>query len=375
MRLAKFIQAVALSATAGAAGATADCGCTPAIQKRADRLMVHNQYLITEGFTPAPGRFRPQPFAANPQGIKITYLGAGGFLIERQHTAILTAPFFSNTSLHQVGLWRLDVQEALIDRYLPDLRNVEAILVGHAHYDHLLDIPYLWKNHARGATIFGNESVSNILAGADSNPPVKVLDSQVRSAAARGRFIPTHGGRIQFMAVRSSHAPNFRLPPLGRFGIPLTIAPWAVNQPLDKLPGRARGWRLGQTLAYVIDFRNPQDTSRVDFRIYYQDAAHIPEDWHQVPAASDSVDLAIVTVASTNFIGQKRYIEKIRTTIKPRHWLLGHWEDFFKDYSQNPECICSVPFTNPEGFVDELLGQGIRDEQWVLPTPGTVLHY
>ena len=117
------------------------------------------------------------------------------------------------------------------------------------------------------------------------------------------------------------------------------------------------------------------DTSKVDFRIYYQDAGHIPEAWHWVESAVDSVDLAIVTVASSNLIGQRQFIQKVRSRIKPRHWILGHWEDFFKAYSQDPECICSVPFTNPEGFVEKLLEEGIGDEQWVLPTPGTTLSY
>ena len=152
------------------------------------------------------------------------------------------------------------------------------------------------------------------------------------------------------------------------------IARWAVGKPLDKLPDQARDWRLGQTLAYIIDFRSPSDTSKVDFRIYFQDAAHIPEDWH-LSADGRPIDLAIVTVASTNFIDQKKYIRSIRDVLQPKHWLLGHWEDFFHTYSHDPQHIYSVPLTDPTDFVANLLAQNIRDDQWVLPTPGTLLKY
>ncbi|MFT5086973.1 MAG: hypothetical protein ACI906_002739 [Candidatus Latescibacterota bacterium] len=131
---------------------------------------------------------------------------------------------------------------------------------------------------------------------------------------------------------------------------------------------------MGETLAYIIDFRDARDTSKVDFRIYYQDAGHIPESWH-LPTDGRRVDLAIVTVASSNYIGQGKYIQAIRDNLRPRHWLLGHWEDFFQPYSQDPEQVYSVPFTNPEAFVETLLGLGIQDKAWVLPLPGTKLEY
>ena len=127
----------------GLSEAQAGSRCWPWVQERADRLAIDGQPLITEDFFPAPSPFRIQPPVANPRGVKITYLGTGGFLIERGQSAILTAPFFSNNSLSRVGLWNLKVKESTISRYIPNLKNVQAILVGHAHYDHLLDITLL----------------------------------------------------------------------------------------------------------------------------------------------------------------------------------------------------------------------------------------
>jgi len=343
----------------------------PWIQERADKLERNGKKLITEDFTGDPDSFRRQPVVSNSQGIDITYLGSGGFLFQRDTTAILTAPYFSNESLQRVGVWSIEADTATIDQYRPDLKAVQAILVGHPHYDHLLDVPYVWKKHAPHTRVFGNQSMANILDSAVPKTNLHVLDNEVRVDKNSGAFVSSHGGLIQFMPLHSSHAPNIRIPLMD---IEYLIAPRSVDEPLDEVPQQARDWRLGETLAYIIDFRAASDTAKVEFRIYYQDAGHMPESWH-LPADGRRVDLAIVTVASANFIGQGEYIQTIRDSLRPRHWLLGHWEDFFQPYSQNPEEIYSVPFTNTESFVDTLIGRGIGGDEWVLPTPGTKLAY
>jgi len=43
---------------------------------------------------------------------------------------------------------------------------VLAVLVGHAHHDHLMDLPYVWQKRP-GATLYGNFTMGNILAACD----------------------------------------------------------------------------------------------------------------------------------------------------------------------------------------------------------------
>ena len=82
------------------------------------------------------------------EDIEITYLGASGFLIERDGDdfAVLTAPFFSNPKITSI-LGPIYPNKKEIDRGLENtsLDNVKVILVGHAHYDHLMDVPYVVK--------------------------------------------------------------------------------------------------------------------------------------------------------------------------------------------------------------------------------------
>jgi L-ascorbate metabolism protein UlaG (beta-lactamase superfamily) len=335
--------------------------------------------------TPLPryGNLRPQPLVADVKGVKVTYLGTGGLIFERGDDVIVTAPFFSNNPLFDVGAGCIEADTAVIDRniyaYNKALKKAQAILVGHAHYDHLLDVPHIWAQYMPASTVYGNRSMANLLAGASPVPKIKVIEAELRRDKNTGAFWSTHGGRVKFMPLKSKHAPNIRLPFGGKHGWGLTVAQWGVNRPQDTLPKKARDWRLGQPLAYIIDFRDPADTTKVDFRIYYQDAAHIPDDWHlpQDAYSKDGygVDLAVVTVASAQYIGRKEYIQAIQTHIKPKHWLLGHWESFFKPYSRNPDSLAHVPMSNPEDFVKEMLKQDVKDKEWVLPAPGAELHY
>lgn len=335
-------------------------------QSAAD-LRLNGQRLVT-----AQGHagYRAQPSVGFRAGVRITYLGTGGLLIERGDAGILTAPYFANNSLFRVGMWCLAPRNELVDQYLPSLQSVEAILVGHAHYDHLLDLPYVWDAHGRHTRVYGNRSMANLLHGARPRPAVVDVENDRRTQVEPGIYQQTHGGRIRFLPIASSHAPNVAFPP-NHHGLSAMVSPWSVDEPLDQLPGRSRHWRLGETLAYVIELAGPPGSR--PFRIYFQDAAHIPEDWHH--PGDGEIDLAILTIASTNLLDQREFIDRIKTVIAPKHWMLIHWEDFFHTYSQDPAEILSVPYTNPEDFVRQLREAFVPDERWVLPAPGTVLSY
>jgi L-ascorbate metabolism protein UlaG (beta-lactamase superfamily) len=83
----------------------------------------------------------------------LTYLGVAGWRVDDGANALLVDPFFSRTRLEDGGAM-LSPDPGLIARYAPAHAN--AILVGHSHYDHLLDVPDIAKR--TGATIVGTES-------------------------------------------------------------------------------------------------------------------------------------------------------------------------------------------------------------------------
>src|SRR4051812_38656373 len=96
--------------------------------------------------------------------ISVTYLGVSGFVIEHEGHVLLTAPFFSNPSFDSVrprlarllrSGQRISADTGVIQRFLPTAADrATAILVGHGHYDHLMDIPYIATHRATSATIY-----------------------------------------------------------------------------------------------------------------------------------------------------------------------------------------------------------------------------
>jgi hypothetical protein len=151
----------------------------------------------------------------------------------------------------------------------------------------------------------------------------------------------------------------------------------SVSDPRSSLPRRARGWKEGQTLAFLIDFLD--SAGNVAYRFYYQDTPFAPPYFHSIrnlvrlglDPAPREVDMAILCVATANFA--KNYFQKVDRNLRARHYLLTHWEDFFKGYTLDAPSLTAVNVTNPEGVIEDLRCQVGVGASWVLPAPGTIL--
>ncbi len=298
--------------------------------------------------------------------LEIRYLGSGGHLIRRGSTAILTAPFFSNPSLLRVGAGRIspdgDRIDEAIDRILETgerLDDVRAILVGHAHYDHLMDVPRIWSEYTPQAKIFGSLTAKHILRGFDvPEDRILALNASAASRWVAGRWFSV--GDARFMAIESEHAPH-------AFGIKLYGG--EIREDLPQPPGRATGYKEGQTFAFLIDFLDPDGS--VAFRIHYQDSAsNTPLGFPPIldEANRRNVDVAIVCAAS--FSQVEGYPEGILRALDPRYVVVGHWEDFFRS-QEKP--LRAVPMTDVAEFIERTKRALPEDSQWVLPRPHAVL--
>lgn len=292
--------------------------------------------------------------------LELTYLGVSGFVLRRGDHALMTAPSFTNPGALRLLLpspFRLDPDTAIVDRRLERvaLAGVDAILVGHAHYDHLLDVPYIARAWTPGARVYGSATMANTLAG---DPKVRAralsIADSAGSATTPGRWIYPEGGRFRFMPVVSSHAPNAWL---------YTFADGVVQEPRPSLPRTARGWRKGEVYAYVVDAIAPDSTPL--FRVYYQDAAADPA-FLAIPPMSGSdvraVDVAILCVG--NYEGARGNPDVLLGTLRPRFVVLSHWEDFFRS-PLDPLRV--IPLTDTERLVQRL--RAAVGERWITPEP------
>jgi L-ascorbate metabolism protein UlaG (beta-lactamase superfamily) len=294
--------------------------------------------------------------------LELTYLGAGGFLMQWNSHAILTAPFYSNPGLLRVAFGLpISPNTERIDAHLPPVDDVEAILVGHAHYDHLMDTVYIAETHAPHAVLYGNETMAHILAKREGlHGRVVAMDDEAGDWWQPGRWQYLASRSIRFMALRSEHAPHF-------WGIKMFGG--SVDDDQDSLPRTAYGWKEGQTFAFLIDFLGADGAVKI--RLHYQDAASNPPAGFPPPsehAIVDPVDVAILCVGDFGQVDD--YPEAIVRQLQPQTVILGHWESFFR----SPELpVEAVPLTDTKQFARRLTNALPAGARWYTPRPGAAL--
>lgn len=251
----------------------------------------------------------------------------------------------------------METDTALVDHHMRqvDLTGVSSILVGHAHYDHLLDVPYVARRWAPDARVYGSPTMANILAGDRRlrSRAWSIADS-VGSVTAAGRWIYPPGGGMRFMPLRSSHAPNFR---------GYTFARGVLGTERRSLPRTARGWLEGEVYAYLIDLIAADSTPKL--RIYYQDAAADSVYVTLPPLAGRDarrVDVAILCVG--NYGDVPGNPDVLLGALRPRHVVLSHWEDFFRS-PLDPLRV--IPGTDTDRLATRL--QEAVGDRWLTPTP------
>ncbi len=340
-------------------------------RRRVWRTTIGLALLLLSGCTGAIADLHPfdgtQPVGCGPdaatKGLDLTYLGTGGFLMRWNGHAIMTAPFYSNPGLLQVGLGLpISPNTTRIDAHLPPIEDVEVILVGHAHYDHLMDAVYAAEAHAPRAVFYGNATMAHILAAREKlRGRVVGLDAAAGDWWQPGHWQYVADGSIRFMALRSEHAPHF-------LGIKLFGGD--VDKDLPQLPSNAYGWKEGQTFAFLIDFLGPDGSVQV--RLHYQDAGSNPPAGFAPPPDSslaEPVDVAILCVASYGEVDD--YPEAIIRQLQPHTVVLGHYESFFRSPDRP---LRAVPFTDTKAFARRLTDALPDGARWYTPHPKGTLH-
>lgn len=86
------------------------------------------------------------------------WLGVAGFELGAAPQTLLVDPFFTRPPFRKVLMGRVQPDEALVEKNISD---GDFILVTHAHYDHLMDVPAAARK--TGAVVFGSENTCKLL--------------------------------------------------------------------------------------------------------------------------------------------------------------------------------------------------------------------
>ncbi|HEU0036787.1 MAG TPA: hypothetical protein VFQ53_39525 [Kofleriaceae bacterium] len=314
-----------------------------------------------------PGTGPDAPAEVAP--LEVHALGVQGFVLHHGSDTILTAPMFTRQSTFEVGLnLPLPSDTGAVEAGLATvpLGDLRAIVSGHAHYDHFIDVPHILAM-APGSVVYTNLTGRNILAALAPDRPagctntpaqplarsrVIALDDALASkvdytncpaqrpagAPLEGSWIDVPGSHVRIMAFCSMHPDQIG---------PFHFGEGSIDSEQCELPAAASGWLEGQTLAFLIDFLD--DAGTPTFRVYYQDApTNAP--LGEVPPtllAERGVDLALLCVGSNDAVDNQP--TNAIANLQPRFVFSGHWEDFFRSTS---DPIQPIPLLNLDLYVE-----------------------
>jgi L-ascorbate metabolism protein UlaG (beta-lactamase superfamily) len=256
------------------------------------------------------GRLRP----LLPAGLEIEWLGTAGFRLSLEGTTVLIDPYLTRLPLRSFLSRRpARPDEAVVAARAP---RADAVLVGHAHFDHALDAPLIARR--TGARVYGSRSTANLMALHG------LADRMVEVEPYRVIEI----GPFEVTFVPSAHA---RLV----LGMAVPMDGDITCEHLDLLS--ARDYGCGQV--YGIHLR----AAGVTF--YHQGSAEIVDE----AVRHRGVDVLLAAIAGRGF--SRRYLERSIRRLEPQVVVPHHHDDFFRPLDQPMELSFNVDLC---GAVEEV---------------------
>jgi L-ascorbate metabolism protein UlaG (beta-lactamase superfamily) len=208
---------------------------------------------------------------------------------------LLVDPYFTRAGLTAVALQRrIDPNEARIAFGLQHIRrSADAVLITHAHFDHLLDVAEIMRwTHAR------------LVSGATA------VNLSISCGLPRTDCFIVHPGSIRGIGpwrIRAFAAAHDRI-----FG-------WLPFRGTSTQPGtcpeKTSDWRLGEPMAFLVEANGK--------RIYIDSGGTLEV---LPPTQIAPVDLAILGVALPD---SRKRLRAAIDRLRPKYVLPSHQDDFF----------------------------------------------
>jgi len=241
------------------------------------------------GRRPDPRWFWSQPEVGRPR-LRLRSLGTAGFVLEAAQRRLVLDPFVSRPGVWRTLLRRLRPDEGLLERHVP---HADDVLVGHAHYDHVLDAPALCRR--TGARLLGSRAVANV-GRAAGLPETQIVPleggERIASGALVVRGLRSRHGRVWF----------------GRVPLPGDIEsppPW---------PPRVFDLRHGLVLNWLVEGPGAS--------VLHVDSA----DWVDEEVAGLRVE--VLCLCAIGWTRRPEYVEGLIREVRPRFVLPCHWDVF-----------------------------------------------
>lgn len=249
-----------------------------------------------------------------PRGLSLTWLGTAGFAVEHEGYVLVIDPYVSRPGVERVFNRRpLRPDLARIERCVP---KADAILVGHTHFDHALDVPAMAR--LRGAKVYGSRSLARLM-GLYGLEGQAVVVEPARVYAL---------GPFEVTFIESVHSKLL-------LGLSVPMGGELTCDHLDDLHGGA--YRCGQVYGIHV---------RVAGRsFYHQGSANLLED----RVRHHDVDYFLAGISGRGFTVD--YTARVLRALSPRFVIPHHFDDFFRPVDAKLGFSLNV---NLGGFVEEV---------------------
>lgn len=231
-----------------------------------------------------------------PVGLELESLGVAGYRLSYQGKTIYIDPFLSRVPFSSLLRGRpAPANTALYDRWLRAPDEVIAVLVGHTHFDHAVDVPAICARHRCPA--YGSSSLVQLMA----------LHGQLDQAVQVGPHQRIELGPFNVTFVPSLHSKlllGYKVPSDGEL----------TCEHLDALSPSA--YRCGQVWGIHVE------VAGISF--YHQGSANLLDE----EIRHKGVDIFLAGIAGRRFT--KNYWQRILGALQPRVVLASHYDDFFR---------------------------------------------
>lgn len=228
-----------------------------------------------------------------PAGLELQWLGTAGFRLSYERTTVLIDPYLSRAPLGSIARRTVLRSDPLtVDGLVED---VDAILVGHCHFDHAVDVAYLAGRD--GCTVYGSTSVRNLLG--------------LHGLAERARVVQP-GRRYEIGPFTVSFTPSVHSRLL--LGLRIPSDGELTCDSLDHLG--AGSYRCGQVWGITIEIAGTT--------LYHLGSADLLDD----EISTRGVDVLLCGIAGRLY--SDRFTERILTALDPALVVAHHHDDFFR---------------------------------------------
>lgn len=249
-----------------------------------------------------------------PHGLGLRWLGVAGYELTYDGYTILIDPYVTRLSLNDFLLRRVvRPAEELIGSWTD---RADAILVGHTHFDHGLDVPVIARRTA--APVYGSASMATLMR-------LHGLGSQ---AVIAEPYLVHELGPFRITFVPRRHA---RL----TLGLSVPMSGEITCESRDRMMPQA--YRCGQVWGIHIEVAG--------FTIYHQSSADLADD----AVRHTDIDLFLCCVAGRQC--SPRYVERVLTALRPNVVVPMHYDDFMRPLDEPMSFTFDVNLT---GFVNEV---------------------